>query len=146
MNGTLLLDPDTCRLRQRRLVERLVAHRLDGAIFVEPEHIEYFTGHRWDHRFSPVAAIDAVGSVLLVCPDKPVDRSAADDVRTYEAKWRSTLRSDQREASSAVLADWLAARPAWKRKPLKPGRARLPSWPSASRRGRWRRTARSCWG
>jgi Xaa-Pro dipeptidase len=115
MNGTILLDPEACRGRQRRLLDRLAEHRLDGAILVAPEHIEYFTGHRWDHRFSPVAAIDAAGSVLLVCPDKPVERSAADDVRTYEAKWRSTLRSDQREASSAVLADWLAARPAWKR-------------------------------
>jgi len=115
MNGTILLDPEACRGRQRRLLDRLAAHRLDGIVVVAPEHIEYLTGHRWDHRFSPVAAIDAAGSVLLVCPDKPVERSAADDVRTYEAKWRSTLRSDQREASSAVLADWLAARPAWKR-------------------------------
>jgi Xaa-Pro aminopeptidase len=114
MNGTILLDPDACRGRQRRLLDRLAEQRLDGVILVAPEHIEYLTGHRWDHRFSPVAAIDAAGSVLLVCPDKPVERSAADDVRTYEAKWRSTLRSDQREASSAVLADWLATRPAWK--------------------------------
>jgi Xaa-Pro dipeptidase len=29
-------------------------------------------------------------------------------VRIYEAKWRSTLRNDQREAAAAVFADWLA--------------------------------------
>jgi Xaa-Pro aminopeptidase len=52
------------------------------------------------------------GETLLVCPDKPVEleQAAATDVRTYVAKRRSTLRTDQREASSAVLGDWLATR------------------------------------
>ena len=63
MNGTILLDPDACRGRQRRLLDRLAAHRLDGAVLVAPEHIEYLTGHRWDHRFSPVAAIAALPPV-----------------------------------------------------------------------------------
>ena len=48
--------------------------------------------------------------MLLVCPDKVVDAAAADDVRTYESTWRSTLRLDQRQASAAVLADWLSGR------------------------------------
>lgn len=52
------------------------------------------------------------GETLLVCPDKPVEleQAAATDVRTYVAKRRSTLRTDQREASSEVLGDWLATR------------------------------------
>jgi Xaa-Pro aminopeptidase len=78
---------------------------------VTPEHVQYLTGHRWDHRFSPLAAMRATGEVLLVCPDRPAERPAADDVRTYEAKWRSTLRNDQREAAAGVLADWLRAGP-----------------------------------
>lgn len=36
-------------------------------------------------------------------------------MRTYEAKWRSTLRNDQRKASSLVLADWLIDRSQTKR-------------------------------
>ena len=111
MNGTApLLDPNSCRTRQTRLREAMAQQRLDAVVAVLPEHVEYLTGHRWDHRFSPLVALAADGSCLLVCPDKPALDSAADDVRTYEAKWKSTLRNDQRHSSAEVLADWLAGR------------------------------------
>jgi Xaa-Pro dipeptidase len=111
MNGSSpLLDPVRCRDRQRRLLARLADRDLDLVVVVSPEHVQYLTGHRWDHRFSPLAAIAADGHALLVCPDKPATEPAADDVRTYEAKWRSTLRNDQREAAAAVLGDWLTGR------------------------------------
>jgi len=112
MNGVPLLDLDTCRVRQRRLRERLAPLSPDVVVFTSPEHVQYLTGHRWDYRWgrAPLAAIDATGAVLLVCPDKEVDAAAADDVRTYESKWRSTLRLDQRQASAEVLAGWLAGR------------------------------------
>ena len=111
MNGAApLLDLDACRARQHRLRAALAPRALDAVVVVTPEHVQYLTGHRWDHRFAPAAALLATGEALLVCPDKPVEQAAADEVRTYEAKWRSTLRNDQREASSRVLADWLAAR------------------------------------
>ena len=115
MNGIPMLDLDACRMRQRRLLERLAAERIDGLVVATPEHVQYLTGHRWDFRFAPLAAFGAAGPALLVCPDRPVDRAAVDDVRPYEAKWRSTLRNDQREASARVLGDWLAARPTWRR-------------------------------
>ncbi len=111
MNGTVLLDPAACRTRQQRLCRWLGTAGVDLAIFVAPEQIEYFTGHRWDFRFSPVAALRADGQMLLICPDKPVEAEAVDDLRIYAAKWKSTLRLDQREAAAAVLADWLAAGP-----------------------------------
>ena len=111
MNGAVpVLDLDTCRTRQERLRRHMEARSLDAVVVTAPEHVEYLTGHRWDHRFSPLAAVLATGDALLVCPDKPVDRAAVDDVRTYEAKWRSTLRNDQREAAAAVFGDWLAGR------------------------------------
>lgn len=108
MNGVLLLDPDQCRVRQSRLLERMAARQLDAVVIASGEHLEYLTGHRWDVRFSPAAVLLASGRLLLVCPDKGVERAAADDLRTYEAKWRSTLRNDQREACAAVVGDWLA--------------------------------------
>jgi Xaa-Pro dipeptidase len=112
MNGiTPLLDPAACRGRQTRLLAALADHDLDAVVVVSPEHVQYLTGHRWDDRFRPLAALVADGSSLLVCPDKPATEPAADDIRTYEAKWRSTLRNDQRAASAAVLGDWLAGRP-----------------------------------
>jgi Xaa-Pro aminopeptidase len=85
---------------------------LDAVVLVAPEHVQYFTGHRWDFRFAPAVAMLLTGETQLVCPDKPLEleQAAATEVRTYVAKRRSTLRTDQREASSAVLGDWLATR------------------------------------
>lgn len=109
MNGAFpLLDLDACRARQRRLFDSLAAADVDAVIVVTPAHVEYLTGHRWDHRFAPLAAFRAAGPSLLVCPDRPVERAAVTDVRAYEAKRRSTLRDDQAAAAAAVLADWLA--------------------------------------
>ena len=111
MNGlTPLLDLDRCRVRQERLRRCMAEQSLDAVIVVAPEHVQYFTGHRWDFRFAPAVALLASGETLLVCPDKVVEQAAATDVRTYAAKRRSTLRTDQREASSEVLGDWLAGR------------------------------------
>jgi Xaa-Pro aminopeptidase len=112
MNGAYpLLDLDACRRRQARLVAIMAAERIDLVVAVMPEHVEYLTGHRWDHRFSPLVALTADGTCLLVCPDKPPTDAAADEVRVYEAKWRSTLRNDQQESAAAVLGQWLAGRP-----------------------------------
>jgi Xaa-Pro aminopeptidase len=110
MNGAFsLLDLDACRVRQDRLLAALAAHDVDALVVISPEHLEYLTGHRWDFRFAPLAAWRTTGESLLVCPDKPVEQAAVTEVRTYEAKWRSTLRNDQREAAAAVLGDWLGA-------------------------------------
>lgn len=115
MNGTLLLDPALCRVRQGRLLERMASLRLDAVVVTAAEHVQYLTGHRWDFRFSPVAALLASGRMLLVCPDKLVETTAADEIRTYEAKWKSTLRTDQREASAVVLGDCFEATAAMRR-------------------------------
>lgn len=111
MNGQYpLLDLDACHRRQERLRGRMAELSLDAVVVVAAEHVQYFTGHRWDFRFAPVAALCADGTTLLVCPDKPVEAAAASEVRPYVAKRRSTLRNDQREASSEVLAEWLKSR------------------------------------
>jgi Xaa-Pro dipeptidase len=108
MNGAFpLLDPAACRTRQVKLLATMADRGLDLVVLVTPEHIEYLTGHRWDHRFAPLAALHADGGCLLICPDKPATEPAADELRTYEAKWRSTLRNDQREAAATVFGDWL---------------------------------------
>jgi Xaa-Pro aminopeptidase len=111
MNGAYpLLDLDACRGRRERLVAWMSDERIDLVVAVMPEHVEYLCGHRWDHRFAPLLALTAEGKSLLVCPDKPPSDAAADDIRVYEAKWRSTLRNDQRESAAAVFGDWLAGR------------------------------------
>jgi Xaa-Pro aminopeptidase len=110
MDGKPWLDPAACRQRQRRLLERLAPLDLDAVLVVLPEHVQYLTGPRWDWRFAPLVGLDAAGNALLVCPDRPAPLAAADEIVTYEAKWRSTLRMDQRQASAAAAAGWLAAR------------------------------------
>ena len=104
-----------CRVRQGRLVDFMHRESLDFAVLVTREHIEYLLGPRWDFRFEPVAVVDSSGKALIVCPDRAPESVAADDVRTYVEKWRSTLRYDQRKASSLVLADWLIDRSQTKR-------------------------------
>jgi len=112
MNGAFpLLDLDACRTRQARLRAVMAERMIDAVVVVTPEHVQYLTGHRWDHRFVAAAVVLATGEALLVCPDKAVERAAADEIRTFEAKWQSTLRNDQREAASRVLGDWRAGRP-----------------------------------
>lgn len=117
MNGIPLLDLDRCRERQARLSRALSGDAPDLIVLTSPEHVQYLTGHRWDYRWgrAPLAAIDASGRVLLVCPDREVEAAAADDVRVYESKWRSTLRLDQRQAAAAILGDWLAPRGPFRR-------------------------------
>ena len=112
MNGTPLLDFGACRVRQKRLLDRLGPAAPDLVVLTSPEHVQYVTGHRWDYRWAraPLAAIDAAGRVLLVCPDQAPECDAVDELRVYESKWRSTLRLDQRQAAAAVLGDWLASR------------------------------------
>lgn len=107
MNGLPVLDLDCCRQRQRRLRERMTAHALDAVIVTRPEHVAYLTGHRWDSRFTALAAMAADGDLLLVCPDRTPADAAATVVRTFEAKWQSTLRMEQAAAAAAVLGDWL---------------------------------------
>ncbi|HWA98564.1 MAG TPA: Xaa-Pro peptidase family protein, partial [Pirellulales bacterium] len=60
--------------------------------------------------FEPAAALAADGRCTLVAPNKPPERVAADDVLTYEAQWHSTLRNDQRAASSTALLKALEGR------------------------------------
>lgn len=110
MDGQPWLDPALCRDRQRRLLERLAPLYLDAVVVVMPEHVQYLAGPRWDWRFSPLFALDATGRALVVCPDRPANTAAVDDIATYEAKWRSTLRMDQRESAAAAAAGWLAGR------------------------------------
>lgn len=114
--GTMLtgdaLDLTACRDRQRRLVDEMKRLDADLAVLVTPENIRWLTGVWLGPLFSPVAAMDADGHVTLVLPEKRLDApAAADRVVGYAAQWHSTLRNDQRAASTAALAEALAARP-----------------------------------
>jgi Xaa-Pro aminopeptidase len=109
------IDVAACRSRQRRLLAVMQSQNIDLAVVTQIEHVQYFVGPRFAWTMSPAAAIDAAGRVTLVAPNKPPEVAAADETVTYEAQWHSTLRNDQRKASSDVLVQALCGRPKPKR-------------------------------
>ena len=92
-----------CRGRQQRLLAEMQKLNLDLVIVQLTEHVQYLTGARYPWTMSPAAALRADGRLTLAAPKKPVLENAADEVVTYEAQWHSTLRNDQRQASSVEL-------------------------------------------
>jgi Xaa-Pro dipeptidase len=91
------------RGRQQRLLKEMQSLRLDLVIVQQIEHVQWLTGARYPWTMSPAAALTADGRLTLVAPQKPTLEAAADEIVTYEAQWHSTLRNDQRQASSIAL-------------------------------------------
>src|ERR1700730_6074170 len=110
--ATLDIDVAACRGRQRRLLERMAELRIDLAIVIQIEHIQWLIGPRFDWKLQPVAALRADGHAMLVAPADFSEPAAADEILHYDAKWLSTLRQDQRAASSRALGGAVARRPA----------------------------------
>jgi len=96
-------NASAARGRQRRLLAEMQKLRLDLVIVQTIEHVQWLTGARYGWVFSPVAALRADGHLTLVAPRKATAPAAADELVTYEAQWHSTLRNDQRQASSGQL-------------------------------------------
>lgn len=97
-------DEQHCRARQAALVLEMASLGVDLAVLTRSESIHWLTGVRLSPLMEPMAAIDATGEVTLVLPSRNLETPAvADRVVGYEAKWLSTMRSDQREASTAAL-------------------------------------------
>lgn len=113
--ASLEIDVAACRARQARLLKVMADKQVDLAIISQIEHIQYFVGPRFGWVMQPVAAIEASGRVTLVAPNQAPAVAAADEVLTYEAQWHSTLRNDQRAASSQVLLKAYSGKPAPKR-------------------------------
>lgn len=85
---------------------------IEMVVLTRGESINWLTGVYLGPLFEPTAAIDAGGTVTLVLPQRKIDTPAvADEVVGYEAKWLSTMRNDQRQASSQALAQKLGSPP-----------------------------------
>lgn len=102
------INISACRTRQRRLISAMQAQQIELVIVTQIEHVQWLAGPRFPWTMSPAAALTAAGHLTLICPQKESATAAADDIRTYEAKWLSTLRNDQRAACSEVLLSALA--------------------------------------
>lgn len=96
------INVECCRARQRRLLAEMRSREIDLVVVQKTEHVQWLTGPRFAWLFDAAAALSSDGHCTLVAPhQEPI--VAADDVVTFEAKWHSTLRNDQRQACSEVL-------------------------------------------
>lgn len=84
--------------------------QLDLVVVTQTEHVQYLAGPRFGWVFQPAAALTGDGRLVLAAPNRAPEVAAADQVVTYQAQKHSTLRNDQRKASSEVLAGALAGR------------------------------------
>lgn len=109
------IDVVACRGRQQRVVAQMQQLDLDLVIVTQSEHVQYLAGPRFRWFFQPVAALSREGRLTLVAPQRPPQVAAADEILTYEAQWHSTLRNDQRKASTDVLIETLAGQPRLRR-------------------------------
>ncbi len=109
------INVSACRGRQKRLLDEMRRLQLDLVIVTQIEHVQYLAGPRFGWVMSPAAALSSDGKLTLVAPNKEPDVAAADEVVTYEAQWHSTLRNDQRKASSEALLKTFAGKAAPKR-------------------------------
>ena len=110
--GEFDVDVNACRGRQQRLIASMQRHDVELTILTQRENILWLTGFLAGPMFQPAAALTADGRMTLVAPGRKLPQGiAADEVVGYEAQWHSTLRNDQRAASSAMLLQSLVARP-----------------------------------
>jgi Xaa-Pro dipeptidase len=105
----LSLSPALCRERQGRLARVLAERRVDLALLVRPEHVQYFTGFRPAAFHQAVVAVFADGRTVLSAPNHTPESCAADDVFCFEAQWRCTLRQDQSAAALTAIAPSLTS-------------------------------------
>jgi Xaa-Pro aminopeptidase len=104
LSDPFVVNEGACRGRQQRLLERMAKIGVDLVVLTSRESVQWLTGAFVRYPFEPVAAISAGGHVTLVLPERQMKQSAAADERiSYEAKWHSTTRDDQRAASSEVF-------------------------------------------
>jgi Xaa-Pro aminopeptidase len=111
------VDTAACRGRQARLIAEIEPLGVDCVVLTQMESIQWLSGARFGPLFQPAAAMWCDGGVVAVVPQRKVAglEIAADQVEAYDAQWHSTLRNDQRAASSHVLLDALRARTAPRR-------------------------------
>ena len=108
--STTTVEVAACRARQKRMLELMQREQLDLVIVTQIEHVQYLAGPRFAWTFQPAAALTSDGRLTLVAPTRAPEVAAADEIVTYQAQKHSTLRNDQRQASSEVLAGALASR------------------------------------
>ncbi|MFT5527037.1 MAG: Xaa-Pro dipeptidase [Pirellulaceae bacterium] len=111
MSDSYGVDVDACRGRQQRMLELMEQNALDLVVVTQNEHIQWLTGARFPWLFQSIATLSADGYVDLIAPQRAPAVAAADNIVSYEAKWHSTMRNDQRLACCQTLQETWRTRP-----------------------------------
>src|SRR5947207_3817544 len=100
-----MLTPIHSRRRQRRLLDLMERRNLDAIVIGATPYVYYFTTHWtwWQHRSALVLLAD--GRSVLITANSPNKAAAADDVRSYEAQSKATLREDQPFVVAKMLTE-----------------------------------------
>ncbi len=101
-----MLDLTLCRARQKRFLT-IQGANFDAAVIGSPKNVYYLSGYltSWTHQSAIILFSD--GRSVLYTPNSPAKEVAADDVRSFEASWLSTLRQEQAMAVKAQLIEVL---------------------------------------
>jgi Xaa-Pro aminopeptidase len=90
-----MLTPILSRQRQKPLLYLMQRRKYDAIFVGAPHHVYYLAAH-WTHYLHlSCLAILADGRSILVTANQPNKAAAADDLLTYEANVRGTLRQEQ---------------------------------------------------
>ena len=93
------LSIEHCRSRQQRLRETLMTLQADRAVVMTAENVQWLTGFRPHPLMRAIAVLEVDGGCTLIAPGVEPEHHAADNVKTFEAQWLSTLRQDQFQAA-----------------------------------------------
>jgi Xaa-Pro aminopeptidase len=104
-----MLEPTYCRERQKRLMDVMMARRLDAVVVGLPHHVYYFSAHRADWRHAAAFVLMSDGRALLVAANSPNTDAAADEAMAFEAEWHGTLRQEQPATVAALVMNRLEA-------------------------------------
>ena len=98
------IDIKSCRARQGRLLVEMTRQGFDWVLLTRGESVQWLTGAHVPAPYVAIAAIHSSGKITLVVPSrKATPDFVADEVLTYEEKWHSTLRDEQRKACNEQL-------------------------------------------
>ncbi len=92
-----------CRARQQRLCEAMATLKADRAILTTAENVQWLTGFRPHPLMRAVTVLQSSGDCTLIAPNTQPQHHAADEVRTYEAQWLSTLRQEQLRVAMTLV-------------------------------------------
>ena len=112
-NDPFAVDLGECKSRQQRLCQEMESRGLELVVLTRSDSVQWLSGAYVGSIFTPAASIDLQGKVTLVLPSRKASLLvAADEVVTYEEKWHSTIRDEQRAACNEVLIATLENCPA----------------------------------